>query len=264
MSNALIGYSGFVGSTLFKQTSFESLYRSTDISSIQGKSFDMIVCAGASAQKWTANLEPATDWEKIAGLIEHLRTVKCRKFVLISTVDVFKSPVDVDEDTVVDKSGLNAYGLHRRILEEFVEEHFSNHLIVRLPGLIGPGLRKNTIFDFLNNNNLHLIDSRAKFQFYPMVNLWYDIQAALNAELKLIHLTAEPLIMKDLLQKGFGKAFSNFCTNQPAYYDIRTRHAQTFGLHTLYQYEAHEVIQAVRCYAQSEPLLDKSTGHMAI
>ena len=38
MKNALIGFSGFVGSTLLKQSSFESLYRSTNISEIAGQS----------------------------------------------------------------------------------------------------------------------------------------------------------------------------------------------------------------------------------
>ncbi|MEE4464877.1 pyridine nucleotide transhydrogenase, partial [Azotobacter chroococcum] len=153
MSNALIGFSGFVGSTLLKQGNFESIYRSTTIDGIDGQTFDTVVCAGAPAQKWIANREPEADRQKIDGLIAHLKTIQCKTFILVSTVDVFKSPVDVDEETPVEESGLHAYGLHRRLLEKFVESHFTNYLIVRLPGLVGPGLRKNVIFDFLNENN---------------------------------------------------------------------------------------------------------------
>ncbi|MFD1693387.1 pyridine nucleotide transhydrogenase [Azotobacter chroococcum] len=196
MSNALIGFSGFVGSTLLKQGNFESIYRSTTINGIDGQTFDTVVCAGAPAQKWIANQEPEADRQKIEGLIAHLRSIQCKTFILVSTVDVFKSPVDVDEDAPVDESGLHAYGLHRRLLEKFVESHFTNYLIVRLPGLVGPGLRKNVIFDFLNENNVHVIDSRGVFQFYPMVNLWYDIQTSLNAGLRLVHLTAAPISVR--------------------------------------------------------------------
>ena len=52
-----------------------------------------------------------------------------------------------------------------------LRKKFSRHVIVRLPGLIGPGLRKNIIFDFLNHNNVTKIESRSVFQFCPMVNL---------------------------------------------------------------------------------------------
>ena len=255
--NALFGFSGFVGSTLLTQTHFESLYRSTNNHDIENKSFNTVVCAGAPAQKWIANRDPEADRQKIDGIISHLKTIQCKTFILISTVDVFKDSIGVDEKTPVDEFGLHAYGLHRRLLEKFVESHFPNHLIVRLPGLVGPGLRKNVIFDFLNDNNLHAIESRGVFQFYPMVNLWYDIQLALNAGLKLVHLTAEPISVADVSKQGFGKIFEQVLLNTPATYDMRSCHAQVFGATGHYQYSARETIQAIRAYAQSEPLAIK-------
>ena len=260
MSNALIGYSGFVGGTLLKQAEFSSVYRSTDISNIAGMSFDTVVCAGAPAQKWIANLDPEQDLQKIEGLIAHLKSMRCRTLILISTVDVFKDSDGVDEDTEVDEMGLHAYGLHRRLLEKFVESHFENYLIVRLPGLVGPGLRKNVIFDFLNNNNLTAIDSRGVFQFYPMVNLWSDILVALSANLKLVHLTSEAVSVAEVSLKGFGKEFDNHLTKVPATYNMQTRHAGLFGANGRYQYNVRETIQAVRTYAQSEPLTNTNAG----
>jgi len=253
MTNALIGFSGFVGSTLLKQSHFGSLFRSTNISDIEGQMFDTVVCAGAPAQKWIANREPEADRQTIDGLIAHLETIRCKNFILISTVDVFKCPIGIDENTPVDILGLHAYGLHRHLLERFVESHFTNHLMVRLPGLVGHGLRKNVIFDFLNDNNLHAIDSRGVFQFYPMVNLWYDIQTALNAGLRLVHLTAEPISVAEVSRQGFGKSFDQVFANPPARYDMQTRHAQVFGAPGLYQYSSRETVQAIRAYAQSEP-----------
>ena len=254
MTNALIGFSGFVGGTLLKQFKFEALYRSTNIGNIEGKTFDTVVCAGAPAQKWIANREPDADRQKIDGLINHLKTIQCNTFILISTVDVFKNSVGVDEETLVDESGLHAYGLHRRLLEKFVESHFSNYLIVRLPGLVGPGLRKNVIFDFLNKNNLHTIESRGVFQFYPMANLWFDIQAALKARLRLIHLVAEPISIAEVSIQGFEKDFDQTLAGNPVTYDMRTRHAQVCGGAGHYQYSKRETIQAIRTYAQSEPV----------
>ena len=264
MDNALIGFSGFVGSTLLKQTHFSALYRSTNIHEIENRKFDVVVCAGAPAQKWIANRDPADDRKKIDSLINHLGTIQCKTFILISTVDVFKEPIGVDESTPVNESGLHTYGLHRRLLEIFVEQHFPSYLIVRLPGLVGPGLRKNVIFDFLNKNNLHAIESRGVFQFYPMVNLWYDIQRALEAGLPLVHLTSEPISVADVSLQGFGRPFTQSLANPPARYDMQTLHAQIFGLSGHYQYSVRETIQAIRAYAQSEPITLKSESGVAL
>jgi dTDP-4-dehydrorhamnose reductase len=253
MKTCLIGHSGFVGSTLLKQTVFDNHFCSKNIATINELSFDTVVCAAAPAQKWIANREPLADRQNIEMLIEHLGTIQCKYFILISTVDVFMDSRGAHEGTEVDESGLQPYGLHRRLLEKFVQERFSNHLIVRLPGLVGPGLRKNVIFDFLNNNNLQTIDSRGVFQFYPMVSLWYDIQMARQCGLKLVHLTAEPISVEEIASSCFGKSFHHPLSGQPALYDFQSNYAHQFGGQGRYQYSKRETIQAVRAYAQSEP-----------
>jgi len=186
VANALIGESGFVGTTLQKQTGFDALFRSTNINSIRGSSYDLVVCAAAPAQKWIANKKPDADRQNINALIENLKTIRAKKFVLISTVDVFSDPEGVDEDTQVGFAGLHAYGSNRRRLEQAVTEHFSSSLVIRLPGLVGPGLRKNAIFDFPNDNNVATIPEDALFQFYPMVNLWRDIEIGIQNKLALV------------------------------------------------------------------------------
>ncbi|NDL63135.1 NAD(P)-dependent oxidoreductase [Acerihabitans arboris] len=253
MNNALIGFSGFVGSTLLKQAVFNELYRSSNIADIEGRVFNEVVCAGAPAKKWIANNDPEADRRNIDNLINHLKAMQCEKCILISTIDVFKNPIGVDESTAVDECGLHAYGLNRRRLEKFVSGHFAHYLIVRLPGLVGPGLRKNIIFDLLNNNNLQAIDSRGVYQFYPMVNLWFDLQTAQQAGLKLIHLAGAPISVADVAKKAFGMAFERELSGPPATYDMRTQYAALFGASGNYQYSFSETIQAIRAYAQSEP-----------
>lgn len=253
MAKALIGYTGFVGTTLMKQTQFDDFYRSTNINDIKGKKFDLVVCAGAPAQKWIANADPQGDREKIDSLIACLDSIECDNFVLISTVDVFKTPVGVDENTPIDVQDLHAYGLNRYRLEQFVAQKFSRHVIVRLPGLVGPGLRKNIIFDFLNDNNVAKIESRSVFQFYPMVNLWFDINKALENNISLVHLTAEPVSVAKIAVEGFGFEFTRQQAASPVSYDMRSVYGALFGGTAHYQYSAKETLQAVRHYAQSEP-----------
>jgi nucleoside-diphosphate-sugar epimerase len=250
LNKALIGYTGFVGQTLLKQTSFEVTYRSTDIQNIEGRVFNAVVCAGAPAQKWLANKEPEQDKANMDKLMSHLTKVKCDKFILISTVDVFKDPTDVDESTEIAIDELHPYGLNRYRLEQFVKDNFDDYLIVRLPGLVGPGLKKNIIFDFQHDNNVKQIESRSVFQFYPMVNLWADIQTAIENNLKLVHLTAEPISVADVSLKGFGKPFTNELANNPVSYNFKTKYAEMFGGESGYQYSSNDTVQAVRSYSQ--------------
>lgn len=251
-NNALIGYSGFVGSTLLKQFDFTNLYRSTNITNIMNSSFDTVVCAGAPAIKWLANKNPEQDKKSIDSLISNLSTIKCNKFILISTVDIFKDSLEAVESTAIDTSGLHPYGLHRYQLEEFVKNHFPNHLIVRLPGLVGAGLKKNIIYDLHNNNNLEVIDSRGVFQFYPMVNLWSDIQVALNNKISVIHLTTEPISVQEIAKECFNIDFRNELTNEPVEYDFRTELTHLYNNNSAYQYSKEEVLLAIRSYAQFE------------
>lgn len=252
--SGLIGHSGFVGSALKKQHSFDALYRSTDIDSIANQEFDLLVCAGAPAQKWLANQQPEQDLQTIHKLIRALANVRCKHFVLISTVDVFSSPVGVDESSFIQTDGLHPYGLHRRELELFVQQTFSSTLILRLPGLVGPGLRKNVIFDIHNHHDIGKIDSRSVFQFYPTVNLWTDIQKAMQLGLDLVHCTAEPLSVSEVSHSAFNQPFDNHVSEQPPIYDFQTLHAVAMGGLGRYTYTKKESMLAIRAYAQSEPL----------
>lgn len=254
MNNALIGHTGFVGQTLKKQFLFNEYFNSSNIEDIQQKSFKYVVCAGAPGVKWLANKHPEDDTSSIDSLINSISQIDCELFILLSTVDVFESPINVSENDTPIKENLAAYGSNRLRLENFVKKHFKNHLIVRLPGLVGPSLKKNVIFDFLNNNNLKQIDSRSLFQFYPMVNLWPDIKIAIDNNLSLIHLTSEPISVKELASSCFGIEFNNEINDNYPNYNFITAHSKMYDSSTLnYQYSIKDSILAIRAYIQSEP-----------
>ena len=46
MNHGLIGYTGFVGGNLLRQSEFQKLYNSSNIAEIQEQQFDYLVCAG--------------------------------------------------------------------------------------------------------------------------------------------------------------------------------------------------------------------------
>jgi nucleoside-diphosphate-sugar epimerase len=228
MTDTLIGHTGFVGGNLVRQHTFDALFNSTNIDEIAGRSFNLVVCSAAPAEKWKANAEPERDLGNIERLARALDHVEAQRVVLISTVDVFLSPVDVDEASPTPMTGLHAYGRNRRRLEEVLAARFDT-LIVRLPALYGRGLKKNIIYDLLHDNDVRKIDSRGVFQFYNVDRLWSDIEIALANDLDLVHLPTEPVSVADVARAAFGIEFTNEVAPTPAHYDVRTRHAELFG-----------------------------------
>ena len=253
MEDALIGYTGFVGSNLMRSHDFGAVFNSKNIAEIEGQSFSLLVCAGAPAKKWYANLHPEEDRETLDGLMAHLSKVRAERVVLISTVDVFRNPYLADENTEVQMDGLNAYGLNRRRLELFVQEHFANVLIVRLPGLVGHGLKKNILFDFHNDNEVQKIESRGVFQFYPVSRLWDDIVRSSENGLSLVHLTSAPVSVAEVAREVWGREFRNEVLPKPAKYDFRSAHAGLWGRER-YQVSRDEEIAAIKEWNRTEPV----------
>ena len=94
MSDALVGYTGFVGGAMLRARSFDACFRSTDIDLIRGRQFALVVCCGAPAEKWRANRDPEEDRTRLATLTDALAEVRAERLVLVSTVERNQAAVD--------------------------------------------------------------------------------------------------------------------------------------------------------------------------
>lgn len=157
----LVGYTGFVGSNIAANHDFTWKINSKNKEEAFGKEPDLLVYAGLRAEKFLANKDPEADMAMIMEAMEQMKKINPKKLVLISTVDVYKDPVNVDEDTEINTDGLLPYGANRYKLEQMVRETWEDALIIRLPGLFGKNLKKNFIYDFI-----HVIPSMLKAEKY--------------------------------------------------------------------------------------------------
>lgn len=157
----LVGYTGFVGSNIAANHDFTWKINSKNKEEAFGKEPDLLVYAGLRAEKFLANKDPEADMAMITEAMEQMKKINPKKLVLISTVDVYKDPVNVDEDTEINTNGLLPYGANRYKLEQMVRETWEDALIIRLPGLFGKNLKKNFIYDFI-----HVIPSMLKAEKY--------------------------------------------------------------------------------------------------
>jgi nucleoside-diphosphate-sugar epimerase len=247
---ALIGHSGFIGGNLASQWTFDALFNSSNIDELRGGDFDEIVCAAPAAEKWKANADPEGDARSIARLETVLSETKARRFILISTIDVYPHPRAVDERTEIEDTGA-PYGRHRLRLERFVRERFADALVLRLPGLFGPGLKKNALFDLLHDHQVERIDGRGVFQFYDVGNLTGDIKRCIDKRIHLINIATEPLPIADVARELFGRELSPGQGEAPRY-DVRTVHAGALGRDGHYLYSRTEVLDQLARFVEAQ------------
>lgn len=201
MSTAIIGWTGFVGQTLTVDLPSADLYNSSNISSLKNKWYDTIYFCALPAEKWRINQNPTPDYENTISLIELLKTVTVRRFILISTVDVLDCTKKQDENGTA--YAYHPYGKHRLLMENFVRDFYPVHHILRLPGLFGKGLKKNIIYDLLHNNQVSNICLESAFQWYNLSNLVHDISYCIMQDIKLAHLVSPPITVRDIVTKFF-------------------------------------------------------------
>jgi len=243
MATAIIGHTGFVGSNIAARFTFHDFYNSNNIENIAGRQYSRIVCAGAPGLKWFANQNPEQDRSSINRLIKCLRRVEAEHFVLISTIDVFPKPIGVDEGSQIERAVLEPYGLNRFVLEEAVKEIFPSHLIVRLPGLFGSGIKKNAIYDLIFEHNIEKLNPDSQFQFYPLSSIVDDLKKAIEADLRLVHFATEPLTLSEVSTSIFERELvkSNFSAPRTKY-DFWTRHSSLRDRQGPYLYSKTEVL----------------------
>lgn len=253
---SIVGYTGFVGGYLASRRHADGLYNSKNFRSLSEDAHDTLICAGVSAVKWKANQEPEADMSSIAMLWDVLRRCSVKRFILISTVDVYPNPVGVDESLSLHMLPNHAYGKNRLAFEEMVMSNFPEVLILRLPALFGPGLKKNIIFDMMNARLLESIDPQSSFQWYGLDRLWGDIDTLLaQKHPKIVNLAVEPIRTAHIHQRFFphltiGSDVDPRKTS--ARYDMQTMYASFFGVEGRYIERAETVLERMGAWLSRE------------
>lgn len=242
--SALIGSTGFVGGHLQKSFEFSHTYNRANISEIQGLETDLLICAGLPAEKWKANLDPELDWWNMANLAQLVSTVETYRAVLISTIDVYQPAVGVTENDPASLNGVEGYGRNRAWFESFFAMHFPQATIIRLPGLFGDDLKKNLIFDLMNNRSedYEQVSQESLFQYFDISQLGEVITKAVANNLQYLNVATEPILAQEIANI-FGKKLGN--EKSQRCYDMQTLHAEIFEGDGNYLQSKEEVIKRI-------------------
>jgi len=205
MKRALIGHTGFVGGNLLKSFDFNELYNSKNIDDIEGKKIDQLFIAAPSAVKWLANKKPIDDLSSIQNILEKLQKVDAKEVILFSTVDVYGDNVkeELNESYTLNLD-IHPYGRNRAIFESYIKSMFEAK-IIRLPALFGENLKKNIIFDLLNDKMLENISLKTSFQWFDLSDLKEVVEKVTNEKISLFNCVTEPISTEEIIDFFFSE-----------------------------------------------------------
>lgn len=214
MSSALLGYTGFVGSNLLNQLKQKSndelyLYNSKNLNTIQNKEFDDIYCCCVPGVKYIANREPYKDLSNICNILDILKTVKSKRFFLVSSQDC-NANLWCSSD--IDSAPITEYGKNRKYFEENIKNIFENSYILRIGCLFGNNLKKNIIYDLLNNHYLSNLKYDYTMQLYCLDDLLDHLLFMKDNNIHLMNRFSPPIYISEIInvfnECGFNYKFN--------------------------------------------------------
>lgn len=240
----LVGSTGFVGGHLARAWQFDQAVHRPDLDAIAGSRTELLMCAGLPAEKWRANRDPDQDWYNMTALAQVLATIVAERAVLISTVDVYQPALDVDEDDAPAFDGQEAYGAHRAWFEAFFQAHFPEVLVLRLPGLFAPDLRKNLIHDLLHGkaDQWSGVNPETTFQFFDVTAIGTVIERAWESDIRLLNVSSEPVTAQEIADLFDVQLRGD---SPPKGYDMRSKHSEAFSGRNGYLFNRDDVLQGI-------------------
>lgn len=121
-----------------------------------GRSFDVLFFCAGSALKWKAAEDPHFDFTaSVAHLSYYLHEIRAGRVVLLSDAEVYADPTSEEtthEDVPRLEEARSTYAYHKLLAEDMTRRFAPRHLVVRLPTLVGPGLRRNVVHDLVHGH----------------------------------------------------------------------------------------------------------------
>jgi hypothetical protein len=188
MKDALVGYTGLVGSNLTQQHQFEGLYNSKNIPESYGTQPELLVFAGVGGNLSVANANPEVDRRNCEQALDTIRRIQPQKLVLISTISVYPEFSGDENSKLRPNTVWGPYGNHRVQLEKETARIVPDCYIIRLGPCFGTGLRKNFLYDLTHPIPTSLTSPayQEQLSLFPQIEPYYQLdQPSHNYQLKI-------------------------------------------------------------------------------
>ncbi|MDD5679095.1 MAG: NAD-dependent epimerase/dehydratase family protein [Kiritimatiellae bacterium] len=153
----VLGGKGFVGSAIVAAARDQGrAAESIDVAEYPGSigmACRVLINANGNSKKYLADKDPKQEFDASVRSVCHaLHDFRFDHYIQLSTIDVYAdkgNPALNSEQAPIDPARLSRYGHHKWLAEQLVRFNARSWLIVRMGGFVGPGLKKNSIYDIL-------------------------------------------------------------------------------------------------------------------
>jgi nucleoside-diphosphate-sugar epimerase len=201
----LIGSTGLVGTTLKETIKFDYEFNSKNLNNFLDNDYKdaELYLSCLPATKWLVNQNIPNDLNNINNIINIISQKSYKKVIIISTIDVYCDSPLLSDESYKPNVGKLSYGTNRYLFEMLVENFVTTDdlKIFRLPALFNKHIKKNILFDLINNNNVEQINSNSLFQWYNLDSLSTDIlhYSMDYPNRKVFNLFTEPLETSEII-----------------------------------------------------------------
>ena len=209
----VLGARGFVGSAFVRACAASGRevveIERDDYASHAGKRCKILINANGNSSKLLAMRDPLAEFDASVRTVRaSLADFQYDLYVHISSGDVYpdcSSAATTREDAPIDATRQSAYGFHKRLAELCVQHAAREWLMFRLGGMVGPGMKKNAIFDILHGGPLWL-DPASELQYMPTDSVAEIVLrlAASGARREVFNLAGRGLIRLDEVMAAVG------------------------------------------------------------
>lgn len=211
----IIGGHGFVGSAYVRLLEARGIAHQVvtreNYDRLKGTSCDVLINANGNSRKFLAAREPLNEFDQsVRSVVQSLEDFRCRTYLFLSTGDVYPDqsfPAVTSEDQPIDPGRQSRYGLHKYLAEQLVRGTQKQWLVMRMGGFVGPGLKKNAIYDMLSGGPIWL-SPRSELQFISTDRaaelVWGLVSAGVRNE--IINLGAAGTVNLGMLHRQMGSS----------------------------------------------------------
>lgn len=168
----ILGANGYIGSSYVRLA--ESLnipcqaITRANYDQFIGKSCDVLINANGNSKKFLADRDPKWEFDaSVRSVVHSVEDFPSDLYIYLSSGDVYpdqSTPAVSREDQILAVDKQSKYGFHKHLAEQVVRSTRPRHLIMRMGGFVGPGMKKNAIFDLLQNSPVWVsADSELQF-----------------------------------------------------------------------------------------------------
>lgn len=200
----IIGAKGFIGSAILAEAKRLGMdvtaVSRENYESFKGASADLLVNAGGNSRKFIDDQDPARGYElSVTSVMRLLQDFKAKKFIHLSSGAIYPdegNPANNREDTGLKPGQMTRYGFHKWLAEQLVRHYAPDHLIIRMGGFVGPGLKKNAIYDLLSGGDL-FVHPDSRFQYMDtrdLARLVFELAGGQTGEERILNLSSKGTI----------------------------------------------------------------------